>query len=345
MMRKKINVSKYTGVGVDIGNFSIKVAAVKTETLSRERILSFGIEFIPKNATLEQRANLIQKALKNAGITSQQVNISVSGPSVICRYIRLPAMHKQELGKALELEWDNYISLKRDEVIWDYMILNTFRDVTGYKQMQVLLVAAKKNFIDERIRLLKAAGLDVQCIDVDSLTLIKAFKFTKDFEQKQPIVLLNIGEYLTNAAVLRKGVCWFSRDIPIGGRDITQILIEKLHLAWQEAEKLKCSFNGQDTKVLPLVRTVLDNLINELNISFEYLKRELEERVESIYISGGSSRLFQLEELLSQNLKVQVKRWNPAEVFKLSPGLSQDAFVRCAPDLAVAVGLALIKKE
>jgi len=345
MRLEKSNGSKYMSIGVDIGNFSIKVAAIKKQAFSKKRILCIGVEYIPKDATLQQRAELVQKAFKDAGISTQSVNIAVSGPNVICRYLRLPAMHSHELGSALQLEWDNYISLKIDEVIWDYMLLNTFRDVTGSKQIQVLLVAAKKNFIDERIRLLKTAGLEVQFIDVDSLALINAFKFTQPFENKRPIVLLNIGEYFTNLAVIRKGICWFSRDLPIGGRDITQILIEKLHLAWGEAEKLKCSLDSHSTDALPVIRTVLDNLVNELKLSFEYLKRELEEEVEYIYISGGSARLFKLEELLSKNLDIPVRKWNPALAFRLPPNLSPEVLAKYTPDLAVAIGLALIKKE
>jgi len=342
---KKINDSKYTQVGVDIGNSSIKVAGLKGQPFSKKRILSFGIEYIPKDASLGQKAELIRKSLEGAGITTKMVNISVSGPNVICRYIRLPVMHQHELAKALELEWDSYISLKIDEVIWDCVLLDKLRDSAGHRYIQVLLVAAKKNFIEERIHLLKTAGLEAGLIDVDAFALINAFKFTQSFENNQLIILLNIGEYFTNVAVLRKGVCWFSRDIPIGGRDITQILVEKLHLSWSEAEKLKCSLGSKSSKEFQLIRTVLDNLVNELNLFFEYLKRELEEQIKFIYISGGSAYLFQLDESLSQNLNITIRKWNPTQAFKLSSGLSQEVLEKHAPDLAVAIGLALIKKE
>jgi type IV pilus assembly protein PilM len=343
-IRKKINDSKYTQVGVDIGNFSIKVATIKKQALSRKKTFSFGIEHIPPDATFEQKAELIKKALKDADITTQRVNISVSGPNVMCRYIHLPVMHRYELAKALELEWDNYISLKMDEVIWDYMLLDTSKDIAGHKQMRVLLVAAKKNFIDERLRLFKASGLEVQFIDVDSLALINAFNSIQTPDKKQPIMLLNIGEYFTNLVVLRKGKCWFSRDLPLGGHDITQALVDKFHLNWLEAESLKCNLDNQKADALTILRTVLDNLMNELNLSLDYLKRELEEQVEYIYISGGSAHLFQLEEFLSKNLNIPVKKWNPAWALQLSPGLSQEKLVSYAPNLAVAIGLALAKK-
>jgi type IV pilus assembly protein PilM len=343
-MVKKINDSKYTQVGMDIGNFSIKVVGIKKQPLSNKRILSFGIEYIPKDAPLEQKAELIRKSLEDAGITTNTVNISVSGPNVICRYIRLPVMRKYELAKSLELEWDNYISLKIDEVFWDYVLLDKFVDSAGHRYIQVLLVAAKKIFIEERMRLLRTADLEAQLIDVDAFSLINAFKFTQPLENNQPIILLNIGEYFTNVAILRKGVCWFSRDISIGGRDITQIIVEKLHLSWPEAEKLKCSLDSKSAKAFQLIRTVLDNLVNELNLSFEYLKRELEEQIKFVYLSGGSVHLFQLDEFLSQNLNIPIRKWNPTQAFKLSPGLSQKVLEKHAPDLAVAIGLALAKR-
>jgi type IV pilus assembly protein PilM len=194
-MVKKISDSKYTQVGVDIGNFSIKVAGLNKSPLSRKRTLFFGTELIPKDATFEKKAELIRKALENAGIVTQKANISVSGTNVICRYISLPAMQRGDLARSLELEWDKYISLKIDEVIWDYVLLDTFKDSLGNKLTQVVVVAAKKNFIEERIRLLKTAGLGVGLIDVDAFSLVRAFKFTQTPENNQLIILLNIGEY------------------------------------------------------------------------------------------------------------------------------------------------------
>ena len=333
-----------TQVGLDIGNSSIKVVGLKKRFLSKKQILVFGIEDIPKDITQDKKSELVRRALETAGITTQRVNISVSGPNVICRYIRLPVMHRYELARALELEWDNYISLKIDEVIWDYILLDKFRDATGNKYMQVLLVAAKKNFIEERLNLLKAARLEAQLIDVDAVALINAFKVSQPAANNQLTILLNLGEYFTNVAVLRKGICWFSRDIPIGGRDITQVLVEKLHISWQEAEKQKCNLDSKGSKAFQLIKTVLDNLVNELNLSFEYLKRELEEETGIMYISGGSAHLFQLEEFLSQNLNIPTQKWDPAIAFKLNSGIPQDKLARYSSDLAVAIGLALAKR-
>jgi len=341
---KKVNDYKYVQAGVDIGSFSIKVAALKKKPLSKEETLTYSIEHIPKDATLQQKVDLIHKCLKEAGITTSKVNTSVSGPNVICRYSLMPFMHRDDLVRSLELEWDKYMSLKIDEVIWDCVLLDTLKDSTGRKKIQILIVAAKKNLIKERLQLLEAAGLEVQTIDADAFALIKAFRSSRYFESQQTVVLLNIGEYFTNIVVLRRGICWFSRDILLGGRDLTQIIVEKLHLAWPEAEQLKRNLDGSNPKNLQLVRTILDNLVNELNISFEYLKRELAEPIECIYISGGSSNLFELDKFLSENLNITIKKWNPASAFKLKPGLSQEAFEKDAPDLVVAIGLALIKK-
>jgi Tfp pilus assembly PilM family ATPase len=112
-----------------------------------------------------------------------------------------------------------------------------------------------------------------------------------------------------------------------------------------EAEKLKCGLDSKKTEALEPVKTVLDNFVNELNLSFEYLKRELSEQIKSIYISGGSAHLFQLEKFLGQNLNIPIRQWNPAQAFKLNSGLSQQVLERYSPDLAVAIGLALTKKS
>jgi len=344
-LNNKTNNHKYTGVGLDIGNYSIKAAGIKKQPLAKKGTLSFAIEYLPENATPEQKCESIRKVLEKAGINEKKVNISICGPNVITRYIRLPFMRSYELQDAIELEWDKYISLKKDEVVWDYTVLNISKDAKA-KFAQVLLVAVKKDIIEARIGLLKAAGLEPKAINIDSLALASVFNFVNPAKAKQPVLILNIGEYFTNEVIIKNNICWFSRDINIGGHDITSIIADRLHLKLAEAENLKCGLGeARKEEVYKLIQPVLDNLINEVKLSVEYLMKELAEDVRLIYIFGGSARLFNLDNYLSHALGIPIRKWSLAEAFSLSPKITPEAIKKNSPDLAVAVGLALTKKD
>lgn len=343
---RKVTNSGYSGVGMDIGNFSIKVAALKRPLFSKKRVFSFGVELIPQDATIEQKSELMHKVLENAGIAAKRVNISVCGPDVICRYIRLPLMQVYELQDAIEMEWDKHITLKKDEVVWDYTLLDKVIAATE-KYMFVLVVAVRKVFLEERLELLKIAGLEPGIINVDALALVNTFKFTSAAMDKRPVVILNLGEYFTNEVILKEGILLFSRDIQIGGHDITGIIADRLHLNWPEAEELK--YNPEKSKspeITNLIKSVLDNLVNELRLSLEYFKRELEDEIGLIYIFGGSAHLYQLDAFLNQSLGIPIKRWSiPLGLFELKPRLSPDVLEKHSSDLAIAIGLALTKED
>ena len=344
-MARKNSSGGFSGVGVDIGSFSIKVAGIKNKPFSKKSLLTFGIEHIPKDSAFEQRASLIQRALENAGIVAKKVNISVCGPNVITRYLHLPLMSKYELQDAIELEWDKYVSAKKEDSIWDFTLLDTPKDPTG-KYMYVLLVVVKNDFITERVNLLKSINLEPQFIHIDALALLNVFNAIVPSGDKHPIVILNIGEYYTNQVVLKKNICWFSRDINIGGHDISGIIADKLRISLPEAENLKCGLDENRSKeIYAAIKPVLDNLANEVKLSVEYLKNELEEDIKLIYLFGGSAHLYNLDGYLADSLGMPIQKCNPASAFNVILGITPASIVEYSPNLAVAIGLALANKN
>ncbi|MCG2712610.1 MAG: type IV pilus assembly protein PilM [Candidatus Omnitrophica bacterium] len=329
-----------SGLGLDIGNFSVKIVGLKTEKFSKKKKISFAKSNIPEKATNAQISGIIKNTLRKTGISSTKVNIAVSGPNVSYRFIRMPLMRRSELKEALLLELDKYIPFKANEVIWDCRILETIARPGG-RQLVVLLVAAKKDFIEERINIVKNAGLEPQFIDVDVLALMNAFNFTQHNEDKKITALINIGSYFTNIVIVNKGIPQFARDILWGGRDITQIVEERLHLTYSTAEAIKYNIQDEDVNINRLVNIVLENLCNELKISFQYIKKEMGKEISAVYFSGGSLRLYNLEKMLESNLGLKVKRFTFNRRFNLDSNISQQEFEDNLPDLVIAAGLAL----
>jgi type IV pilus assembly protein PilM len=323
-------LKKNKRVGLDLGSFSVKAVGMENEMLGSKNAFSYAVEYLPPQASRTQISETIRKAVKKIGTSSSRINIAVSGQDVIVRYIPLPKIRKSEIIEAIKLEWDKYISLKQEEVVWDLQVLGPIDDPLKGKQLLVLLVAVKKNFLEEQINLLKDAGLSSDIIDTNVSCLVNAFDFLYSPKAKSALfALLNIGESITNLIILKDGLPRFSRDILFGGRDITHFIAQKKRIDFLKAQELKHNFDGQDQDILAVLKYSVSNLINEIKLSFEYLKRDLEKDVKIIYISGGSSHLYGIKEFLSHDLGIKVETW------KLNANLGGH------PELAVALGLVL----
>jgi len=323
--------------GLDIGNFSVKLVQIKKINFGKEKSLSFAVVPIKGDGSPERIIEAIKQAYKDLAIDSKKVNISVSGPNIIMRYIILPSMREVELTKSLEFELEKYIPFKREDAIIDYRILAHLPN----NQMIVLLVAVERRFISERVKLIKDAGLEPQTINVDAFALIEAFLGVLP-KPKSVTALLDIGYRLSKLVVLGYDIPYFSRDIEIGEYDIFQMISQKMNLDFNLAKEL--SYRPAEDKVKEVaeaVKPTLDSLLSELSLSFEYCERDLGKKVDQLYLSGGGSRIKLLSESLGNIRDLKIHIWNPTLGFRISSPLNPEGLREYSHLLAVAVGLAL----
>jgi type IV pilus assembly protein PilM len=316
--------------------------AIERPLLGKKNIISSAIEYLPSQATPNQVSSCIQKALKKIGMATPRVNISLSGPEIVFRYIQFPSIRDQEVMQTLRLEWDKYVPFRIEEMSWDYQVLGAVQHPLKGKQTMVLLAAAKRDFIEQQSRLFTQMGFTVDVIATNVTCLINAFNYLYGFKtQNTLIALLNIGESATDLVILKNGMPRFSRDILFGGKDITYMIAQKKRIDFQRAQELKHSFDANDTEVLNIIKNSFSNLVNEIKLSFEYLKRDFDTEVNAVYVCGGSSYLFGIEEFLKKDLGIYTEIW------KLNNNLFQEGkdsnggLEKHFAELAVAVGLAL----
>ncbi len=248
-------------------------------------------------------------------------------------------MTKSQLESAIKYEAEKYIPFNIDEVILNTPVLEENR---ADNKIRVLIVAAKKTFVEEYVKIVEAAGLECQLIDVDSFALINSFLLNNTSEHSQDIVaLLHIGASFTNINILKDKVSHFMRDITLGGKDLTKIITEKLNLDEAAAEKLKCNPGSREEEINSLINPALTNLLGEISLSFSYYEDQLERGIDRVFLSGGSSKLKNLAQFLSSNLGMEVVNWDPATTLQINPALNQERLQSCLPMWAVGIGLAL----
>ncbi len=325
-------------IGLDLGGYSLKIAEItkKNETSS---LTNFAVEALPRTTNGESISGFIQQVMAEKGFSSRRVNISVSGPQVVVRYVFLPLMTPAELKGAIRFEAEKHIPFNIEQVVLDYQILER---ETPEKKMKVLLVAAKKELINKRLQLLKDAGLEVEAVDVDAFALINSFLLSETaLPAEMPVAILDIGDSSTRINILKNGIPLFTREVVVGGNDITKLLTRRIGVEPEKAEALKHGVSGERSKELNnVVDEVLSNLAKEIKVSFGYFENESYKKVEKIFIAGGTAKTSGLVSSLEAILDVKIETWDVLKTLAVETAIDRESLNQNKDLLPVAIGLA-----
>ncbi len=325
--------------GLDIGSFSVKFAELHKKPEGWE-LNNYASAVIKGDRGRSNTIQAIKEVIAKSVTPITRANTSISGQSVIVRYIKMPKMSNEELKSAIKFEAEKYIPFKIDDVNLDVQSLGETSDKGN---MQVLLVAAKKEVVDKHISLLKEAGLETSLIDVDALCLTNIFLLKPVLEMNNKVcALLNIGAKSTTVNIYWHNQSYFSREINIAGDEITKAIVNKMNVAMDAAEDLKYKIPSDKAELLTsAMQPIIDNLINEIRISFDYFESQFAEGISKIYICGGSSALKGLDKIFSQSLGVNALLWNPLSAIQVKNELADANLSLISSSLGISLGLAL----
>jgi type IV pilus assembly protein PilM len=235
-------------IGVDIGSHTVKVCQVRKigegyqlENFGAAEVHTNGESVNDVSSTRQLKIDALKRALETGNIKGRHAVSAVSGESIIVRYLQLPEMPEVELKKALQWEAEEYIPFRLSEVNLDSQILGHVND-GDHPKMDVLLVSAKKDLVDEHVEIIKAAGLEPMIVDVDSLAFMNCFEMNYEPSMNECLALLNIGGEITSINIFSDGVSRFSRDILIGGDTMTQAIKSRLGCTYEDAERMKIGY-------------------------------------------------------------------------------------------------------
>jgi type IV pilus assembly protein PilM len=271
--------------------------------------------------------------------------MGLSGHSVIVKKISLPEMTEAELEESIHWEAEQYIPFDIDDVNLDFQIVEGGGAEEG--KMDVLLVAAKKDKIDDYTDLVIQAGLQPVIVDLDAFALQNAWEINYEVVPGRNVALVNIGAGFTNIGVLRNGMTSFTRDISIGGNHYTDAIQKELGVSVEQAERIKTGeeAGGDAEGVRRVMDAVGENIAVEIQRSFDFFRATTaDQEIHQILLSGGGARVKGLDAFLGQRLKIETAINDPLQTIKIGGKRFDEAAVReQAPAAAVAVGLALRK--
>lgn len=320
-------------LGIDIGSDSIKLVELDDKK-GRLEIIKCAMARIANG----DKKSALRELLSQARLTMKHVNVSLSGTSVIVRYIEMPVMKKEELKSAIKFEAEKYIPFNINEFTIDCAMLD--RAASG--SQRVLLVAAKKQEVNSLLEFFKDLGLEIGVIDIDSFALFNSFQRTRiENKDESTYALMNIGAKFSNMNIATKQNAYFTRDILWGGLDITTSIKDAMGVSQEEAEVLKHTPGERREDIVNILAPVLEKFVSQIRMSFDYFETQFGKDVERLYISGGTSYLFNIIDVLGDNLGIEAKMWNPFEGLKSAEPIKE---MSESPALfAVAIGLALRK--
>ncbi len=336
-------------LGLDIGSSSIKLVQIK-EHRGRYILQKFGVkelepEVIVDGTVMDEGrvVSAIKELLTEHNVKLKQAAISISGHAVIVKKISLPPMPDEELDGQVKLSAEQYIPFDINEVNLDFHVLPPNESADEQEEMSIVLVAAKKDKVNELTELVKAAGLIPIVMDVDAFAVENMYGVTSPASQDDTTTLVNIGASVMNVNIVRGGVSLFTRDIPLGGNRYSEAVQREMGVSFEEAEQLKKSDRDDDHTLAAVMESVNAEVASEIARTIDYFKTtSSESEITKVLLCGGGAKVRGLAQQLRDRMHVDVEIANPFnELDTSSCGVDPEVLAEMGPLAAVGVGLAL----
>jgi type IV pilus assembly protein PilM len=341
-----------SSVGLDVGSSLIKV--VEVDHSKDEPVLTkFGIIKLPPEAIVEGELmdqslviEGIQECMTKAGIEARDVVTAVSGRAVIVKKVVMDKMNPDDAKEAIFWEAEQHVPFDIDDVCLDFQILN---EDMGANQMEILLVAAKKEMVNTHAGLIRDAGLNPRIIDVDSFAIQNAVEATLDAEADRGLVtaLINIGSDVTNINIVHNNVPYFTRDLSVGSNVFVESVQREMGVTFDEAQDmLSGDITIEDEERLSEIISHASNDISMgIDRSIAFLKTAGDaENIDRVILSGGGACVPGLKENLAERHDVDIVTNEAVSRIMKSEDLFEaegEGVEKVGPLLTVALGLAL----
>jgi type IV pilus assembly protein PilM len=341
-------------VGLDIGSKTIKAAEV-VEGKKGYALSKFGLADIPPGLIEDGAikdpqavAEAIRNLFKSYGIKNHTVAISIGGYSVIVKKISVPTASEDQLQDTIHFEAEQYIPFDINDVNLDFQILG--ENENNPNQMNVLLVAAKKEMVSDYVALAEMANLEPRIIDVDAFALQNVFELNYEPAADENIALIDIGASKTSLNILKGDNSVFMRDVSLGCGQINQKIAALIDCSVEEAEAIK--FGEGSDKLSPedlsdIISSAVADWCTEIRRALDFFYSTYpDDQIKKIILSGGGGNIQELRQLLAVETSAEVSTINPFLRFNIdSDKFDTEYLEKIAPQASICMGLATRKMD
>jgi type IV pilus assembly protein PilM len=333
-------------VGLDIGSGLIKLAVIDHSS-GRPALAQVAVTPVLADAIVEGEimdpsvvADAIKGLFVSAGVKRKKVAVAVGGRDVIVKKIQVDRMGEGDAYDVVRWEAQQYVPFDIEGVELDFQVLDP--DGEGL-QMDVLLVAAKRELVETKLGLLADAGLEAAVVDVDAFALHNAFELNYPDAMRGVCALINVGHEVTNVSVVQDGVPLLSRDLSIGTRKFREDLQRERGVTSDDADRLLQGFE-RSPDLEPFVQSRGDEIAVGVERAAAFLQTASRNaaRIERVFCCGGGARIPGLTDVVGERLRIPVEVANPLQALEVRDGAFGPLNVdEVAPLLMQVIGLAL----
>jgi len=328
--------------GLDVGTSSIKLVQIRD---SKDLVFDFyvrNIQYTDKNdPTMSQLKEVLTELYQDTKRLGDQIYLGLQGISIFSRYIEIPQISTKELEVALPIEAKRFIPFPLEEINLTYRIFPTLsRDP---RKMGVTFTGIPKNLLLRIEKFFQDFNIKIKTFETPGFALARAFKMAGNYRRGETVFLINIGTKYTNLIICRDGGVYFSRDMKMGGREITKALIGAGSPDYAKAEvKKRTTDLFAKSETYMQIRAVFEDWLLEITDTIDYYQYYLldsPQEIDRIVITGGGSLMMGLADFLHNktNIPVAIDSDLPG---KIESSEKEKAMPKYSPMLKFAYGLA-----
>ncbi len=306
-------------IGLDIGMFNVKIVNMTPPTKGKPKLLGFGSRPLPQNTIVEKDIKdhegviyAVQSLAEDVAPNVTECIINLSGHKVFTDRIQVSVGSKKgRLSEAVMIEAEQRIPTGTSGVAVDFHHLGK---APGGKKEDVILVAARRELVEQYFYAVRDAGLEPIAIDVDFFCTYNAFEFNYGIPEEGVIALTNIGHGLTNITFIIDGLYYTVRDVSTGARQVWDYVQSELKLTGDDLDDLMVGkFPIEDKSSFQnVVFGATEELKLGLDVAFSYIENVTQGRkVDKMFLAGGGAMIDFLPEALSQKVSIPVEVINP----------------------------------
>ena len=344
-----------TTVALEIGAHSVVMAVFTPSgrsgfTLSRYARKEILLDPVEEGMRIDYVSQAIGDLVKELKVRGKDVRDVVSGQKVFMRFIKLPALdNMDDLAEQVGYEAQQHIPFPPEDIIYSYQTLESPDDA----EQEVLLVAIKKDELDDLHSQVEANGLRTKSVDCSITSLYNAFRATYP-DEVEPVMLLDIGAKTTDIIFSEAGR-FFTRSVTAAGSFVTNSIAREFNMSFREAEQMKIeqgvislgnghtdSMTESEAALASVIRNAMTRLSSEVQRTINHYRAQFKGSAPvKAYICGGGARLAYTLEFLQSALDIPVEYFNPLAAVNIGNRLDSDALELDALCLGPVIGAAM----
>ena len=340
-------------LGLDISSTTVKLLEL-SKTDGQYRVESMAIEPLPDDAVSEKSiqdaeavGEAIQKAVKKSGSKLKNAAVAVAGSAVITKVITMPATlsdNDSNLEAQILMEADQYIPYPLEEINLDFEVIGPSQD--NPETIDVLLAASRSENIEMRTTALEIGGLKPKIVDIEAYTIENSSALiTEQIEEGEDdriIAVIDIGATMTSLNVIEDGKLVYTREQSFGGKQLTEEIMRRYGLSYEEAGRLKKAGGLPDNYIPEVLEPFKETIAQQVGRFLQFFYNAGQHtHVSLITLAGGCASIPGIDELIESQLETPTVIANPFANMSLSPKVNPQLLSNDAPALMIACGLAM----